>query len=92
MSVTKGSQKHVQFGDLQVALVILVKNEIEPLKAVFPKIDTSIFADIFCMDGHSDDGSVEFLQSNGVRVIKQKVLGRGLAVIESLEHTDADAA
>ena len=22
------------------------------------------------MDGHSDDGSVEFLQSNGVRVIK----------------------
>ncbi|MFW9964742.1 MAG: glycosyltransferase family 2 protein [Candidatus Sifarchaeia archaeon] len=74
-----------------VALVLLVKNELEPMKEVIPKVDTNIFDDILCMDGHSTDGSVEFLQSLGIRVVKQKEMGRGKAVTEAIEHTEADA-
>jgi len=74
-----------------VALVLLVKNELEPMKEVLPKVDTNIFDDLLCMDGHSTDGSIEFLESRGIRVVQQKEMGRGKAVIESIEQTDADA-
>ena len=74
-----------------IALVLLVKNELEPLKVVLPKVDTSLFGDVLCMDGHSTDGSVEYLESQGIRVIRQKEMGRGKAVIEAIEHTDMDA-
>jgi glycosyltransferase involved in cell wall biosynthesis len=74
-----------------VALVLLVKNEIEPMKAVLPKVDTAIFDDLLCMDGHSTDGSVEYLESLDVRVVQQKEMGRGKAVIESIDETGADA-
>jgi glycosyltransferase involved in cell wall biosynthesis len=74
-----------------IALILLVKNELEPMKEVLPKVNTNIFDDILCMDGHSTDGSVEFLQSLGIRVVQQKEMGRGKAVTESVEHTDADA-
>lgn len=74
-----------------VALVLLVKNELEPMKEVLPQVDTTIFDDLLCMDGHSTDGSVEFLQSLGIRVVQQKEMGRGKAVIEAIEHTDVDA-
>jgi len=76
---------------LTVALVLLVKNELEPMKEVIPKVNTTIFDDLLCMDGHSTDGSVEFLESKGIRVIQQKEMGRGKAVIESIDQTDADA-
>ncbi|RDE16212.1 MAG: hypothetical protein C4K48_02200 [Candidatus Thorarchaeota archaeon] len=76
---------------LSVALVLLVKNELEPMKEVIPRIDASIFDDLLCMDGHSTDGSVEFLESLGIRVVQQKEIGRGKAVIEAIEQTDADA-
>ncbi|MHA1908084.1 MAG: glycosyltransferase family 2 protein [Candidatus Thorarchaeota archaeon] len=74
-----------------IALVLLVKNELEPLKVVLPKVDTSLFDDVLCIDGHSTDGSVEYLESQGIRVIRQREMGRGKAVIESIEHTEKDA-
>jgi glycosyltransferase involved in cell wall biosynthesis len=74
-----------------VALVLLVKNELEPMKAVLPKVDTKIFDDLLCMDGHSTDGSVEYLESLDIRVAQQKEMGRGKAVIESIDQTKADA-
>ncbi|MHA1863741.1 MAG: glycosyltransferase [Candidatus Thorarchaeota archaeon] len=73
-----------------VALVLLVKNELEPMKVIIPKIDLSSVDDVFCMDGQSTDGSVEFLEEQGIRVVTQKVMGRGNAVTESLGHSDAD--
>lgn len=81
----------IQFSNSGVALVLLVKDELEPMKVVLPRIDMTIFSDVFCMDGHSKDGSVEFLEARGIRVIRQKELGRGKAVIESGNHTQADA-
>jgi len=73
-----------------VALVLLVKDELEPMKEVIPKIDLSVVDDVFCMDGQSTDGSIEFLEAKGIRVVSQKVMGRGNAVTESLDHSTAD--
>ncbi|MFX1482197.1 MAG: glycosyltransferase [Promethearchaeota archaeon] len=73
-----------------VAIVLLVKNELEPMKEIIPKIDRSLIDDIFCMDGHSTDGSIEFLEKQGIRVVEQRVMGRGNAVTESITKSDAD--
>jgi glycosyltransferase involved in cell wall biosynthesis len=73
-----------------VAIVLLVKNELEPMKEILPEIDLSVADDIFCMDGQSTDGSVEYLQEKGIRVVTQKTMGRGNAVTESITESEAD--
>jgi glycosyltransferase involved in cell wall biosynthesis len=57
---------------------------------IIPKIDLTVADEVFCMDGQSIDGSVEYLEERGIRVITQQVMGRGNAVTEAIEHTDAD--
>ena len=57
---------------------------------IIPKIDLTVVDEVFCMDGQSIDGSVEYLEERGIRVITQQVMGRGNAVTEAIEHTDAD--
>ncbi|MFW9850522.1 MAG: glycosyltransferase family 2 protein [Candidatus Thorarchaeota archaeon] len=60
------------------------------MKEIIPKIDLSVVDEVFCMDGQSTDGSIEYLESRGIRVITQRVMGRGNAVTEAIEHTNAD--
>lgn len=56
-------------------LVILTKNEIEGLNAIFPKIDRSLFCEILALDGGSSDGSIAFYASHGIYPpTRQKIL------------------
>jgi glycosyltransferase involved in cell wall biosynthesis len=61
------------------SLVILVKNEINGLQAVFDKIPVQEIDDVFAIDGQSKDGSKEFLEKRGVKVYVQEKLGRAEA-------------
>ena len=60
-------------------LVLLSFNEIEAAPKVFESIPLSAAQEVFAVDGGSKDGTIEFLQSKGVRVIVQKKRGRGVA-------------
>lgn len=62
-------------------LVILTRNEIDGLRAIFPKIDLKSADEVIAIDYKSTDGSKEFLaQQKGVRLINQEKSGRGEAM------------
>jgi len=64
---------------IKASLVILVKNEINGLQAVFDKIPLKEISDVFVIDGQSKDGSKEFLEQKGIKVYVQEKLGRAEA-------------
>ena len=76
---------------MKVSLILFTRNEIEGLKEVYPRIPLSYVDELIAVDGHSTDGSVEYLQSKGVKVVSQQKLGRGNATIEGVEHSSGDA-
>ncbi len=64
---------------IKASLIILVKNEIKGLQAVFDKIPVAEIDDVFAIDGQSKDGSREFLEKKGIKVYVQEKLGRAEA-------------
>ena len=72
------------------SLLIFTRNEIDGLKAIFPKIPLNSVDEVIAIDGKSTDGSVEFLQSKGIRVITQTKMGRGNAAIEGMNHVSGE--
>lgn len=60
-------------------LVILTKNEITGLKAMFNKIPLSCCKEVFAIDAQSKDGTVEFFKRHNIRVVNQEKLGRAEA-------------
>lgn len=71
-------------------LILYTMNEIDGIKAIFDKIPINLFDQFFVVDNHSTDGTVEYLQSRGVKVIQQKISGRGAALKEGLDYAIGD--
>ena len=78
---------HRRSGTLKNSLIIFTRNEIEGIKGIFPRIPLAVFDEVITVDGHSTDGTVEYLEQHGIKVIQQKKLGRGNATIEGVTHT-----
>jgi glycosyltransferase involved in cell wall biosynthesis len=72
------------------AIVLLTYNEIEAVPKLFDKIPLSIADEVFAVDGGSKDGTVEYLESRGVKVYGQPRRGRGCAFQVALDKTTAD--
>jgi glycosyltransferase involved in cell wall biosynthesis len=72
------------------SLLIFSRNEIDGLNAIFPKIPLNAVDEVIAIDGQSTDGSVEFLQSKGIKVITQTLMGRGNAAIEGMNHISGE--
>ena len=72
------------------SLLIFCRDEIDGLTAIFPKIPFNAVDEVIAIDGHSTDGSVEFLQSRGIKVITQTLMGRGNAAIEGMDLTSGE--
>lgn len=70
-------------------LVLLTFNEIEALPKIFGRLPLSCADEVIAIDGGSLDGTVEFLESKGVKVLRQPRRGRGVAFRVALEFTDA---
>jgi glycosyltransferase involved in cell wall biosynthesis len=72
------------------ALVLLTLNEIEGLTALWPRLPTSEFAEVFAVDGGSTDGTREFLAERGVPAVVQPIRGRGVAFRVAAEASRAE--
>lgn len=64
---------------MKSTLVILTLNEIEGIRAVYKNIPFSQVDEILIVDGGSIDGTVEFFNAQGVKIIIQELKGRGEA-------------
>lgn len=71
-------------------LVLLTYNEIEALPKIFDRLPLSAADEVLAIDGGSKDGTVEFLQSKGLKVVPQPRRGRGVAFRLALELTGAE--
>lgn len=71
---------------MTVALCLLTWNEIQGCRHDIPLMDLSQFEQVYCIDGGSTDGTVEFLQSYGITVYTQKERGMNNACLEAVEQ------
>ena len=69
----------------KATLVILTKNEINGVNALFAKIPIQNFEDVFAIDGQSKDGTKDFMEKNGLKVYTQEKLGRAEAFRMAIE-------
>ena len=76
---------------MTVGLCLLTLNEVEGCKHDIPLIERSKFDDIYCVDGGSEDGTVEYLQKNGIRVYRQTSKGINQACIDGVNWCRCDA-
>jgi glycosyltransferase involved in cell wall biosynthesis len=66
-------------------------DELYGSKALFDQIPWHRFEDALVLDGNSTDGTREFFESKGIRVVSQKNTGLGNAVIEALAASTGEA-
>lgn len=63
----------------KATLVILTFNEIEGIRALYDKLPLDKIDEVFVVDGGSTDGTIEFLDGKGLKIIPQDIRGRGEA-------------
>ena len=71
-------------------LVVLTLNEIDGVTDVFPKLPMHCLDEVLVVDGGSTDGTLEFFEARGVRVIRQERRGRGEAFRLAARHARND--
>ena len=76
---------------MRIALCLLTWNEIDGVKHDIPLLDRSKFDQLYCVDGGSKDGTVEYLEQNGITVYRQKKRGINGACLEGVAHCKCDA-
>ncbi|MBE5845299.1 MAG: glycosyltransferase [Butyrivibrio sp.] len=76
---------------MKISLCLLTWNEIAGCKHDIPQIDRSKFDEIYCIDGGSTDGTVEYLESQGIKVYQQSAKGLNIACKDGAAHCNCDA-
>ncbi len=76
---------------MTVALCLLTWNELEGCKHDIPLIDRTKFDEIYCIDGGSTDGTVEYLTEQGITVYPQTAKGLNQACKDGAEKCTCDA-
>jgi glycosyltransferase involved in cell wall biosynthesis len=75
---------------MKATLLALSYNEIDGVKAIMPKIDHKLLHEIIVVDGGSTDGTIEWLNANGYKVVVQTQPGLGSAYREGLKVATGD--
>lgn len=76
---------------MKISLVILTRNEIEGVQSVIPRIPQNAVDEVFAVDFRSTDGTVEFLEAQGIAVLAQEKAGRGEAFRLAMQKAAGDA-
>lgn len=75
---------------MTTTLLIFTLNEIDGMKAIMPKIDKNWVDRILVVDGGSTDGTIDYMDENGIEYFIQKEAGTGAAFCEALEKINTD--
>ena len=75
---------------MKFTLFIPFRNEIDGLKAIMPRINSTWVDEILLLDGSSTDGSREWLEANGYKVYIQQSKGVKGAFWEAFELATGD--
>jgi dolichol-phosphate mannosyltransferase len=76
---------------MKKTLIIFTRNEIEGVKQIFDLIPMHLFDEVIAVDGQSTDGTVEHLEERGVKVHRQRELGRVNALREAMQIAQGEA-
>lgn len=76
---------------MTVGLCLITWNEIVGCKHDIPLLDKSKFDQLYCIDGGSTDGTVEYLQEQGFEVYKQTAKGLNQACKDGADFCKCDA-
>jgi glycosyltransferase involved in cell wall biosynthesis len=76
---------------MKTTLFLPVKNEIEGLRLILPRIRREWVDEIVVVDGNSTDGTYELCQEMGFKVVRQRTDGICGAYWECLEIAQGDA-
>ena len=76
---------------MTVSLCLLVLNELKGCRMDVPRLPLKEFDEVYAVDGGSTDGTVEFLQQNGIPVYRQPQKGLGAAYIYAVDRSKCEA-
>ena len=76
---------------LRISLCLLTWNEIDGCRNDVPSLPRDAFDEVFAIDGRSTDGTIEFLEAQGIPVFQQEIRGYNGAYIEAFRRCSTDA-
>ena len=76
---------------MTIGLCLITWNELEGCKHDIPLIDKTKFEQIYCIDGGSTDGTIEYLEEQGIEVYRQTKKGLNQACIDGVNFCKCDA-
>ena len=76
---------------MTVGLCLITWNELIGCQHDIPLIDRKKFEQIYCIDGGSTDGTVEYLETQGIKVFHQTKKGLNQACIDGVDLCECDA-
>jgi glycosyltransferase involved in cell wall biosynthesis len=76
---------------MKISLCLLVWNECEGCRIDVPELPRGEFHEIYAIDGGSTDGTVEYLESQGIPVYRQPKKGLNAAYIHAVEKSSGEA-
>jgi glycosyl transferase family 2 len=76
---------------VKISLCLLVWNELEGCRIDVPNLPRAAFDEVYAVDGGSTDGTVEYLESQGIPVYRQPKRGLNAAYIHAVERSSGDA-
>jgi glycosyltransferase involved in cell wall biosynthesis len=76
---------------MRVSLCLIVWNELEGCKIDVPRLPRDAFEEIYAVDGGSRDGTVEYLESQGIPVHLQPKKGLNAAYVHANRISTCDA-
>lgn len=75
---------------MKISLCLIVWNEIKGCQADVPKLPLDEFDEVFAVDGGSSDGTVEYLESQGIPVHRQPKKGLNAAYVHANDIATGD--
>jgi glycosyltransferase involved in cell wall biosynthesis len=75
---------------MSVSLCLIVWNELEGCKKDVPLIPRECFDEIYAVDGGSTDGTIEYLESQSIKVFPQSKRGLNVAYIDASNNSKCD--